>query len=244
MSVSAALTKILIDKWDFSGDSNSVSGEISVPDLDETTFQAAALLKQPGLPSATIQHAGYFSGYGAGYIEKELYDRLGSSAAVQLGVVLDTSLANSPCYISRAAWGQQLRVQAQAKELITVEGQWPGMLALKRGLKVYDGTLSAIGAQTSRDFGAGGTAGGDAYIWVKTITGGTTGISVRIEHATSQGGAYSTLGTFANFTAVGAYTVSLGSGTVNRWLRAYVVGLGGATSFVCVVAAAVNGVTQ
>ena len=244
MSVSAALVKLLIDQWDFSGDNNSVSGEITVPDLDETTFQATALLKQPGLPSATIQHAGYFSGPGAGTIEKELYDRIGTATPVQLGVMLHSSLVNSPMYISRAAWGQQLRIQAPAKELITLEGQWPGMLALKRGLKIFDGTLSATGAQTSREFSAGGTAGGDAYIWVKTITGGTTGISVRIEHATTEGGAYSTLATFANFTAVGAYTVSLGTGTVNRWLRVNVVGLGGATSFVCVVAAAVNGRTQ
>ena len=115
-------TKILIDEYDLSGQSNSVNIDASVAVLDYVTFQACYQQRTPGLPSSAIAHNGYFNGSGAGQLEEELHARLGSGNDVYVGVILGTELAIPVGYVLATAFGQQLKLDAPVDGLLTVQG--------------------------------------------------------------------------------------------------------------------------
>lgn len=239
-------TKILIDEWDLSGQSNSVNLTADVAVLDYVTFQNCFQQRIPGLPMSAIQHNGYFSGPGAGEMEEELHARLGSGNDVIVGVILGTSLAAPVGYVLPTSFGQQLRINAPVAELITVDGAWAGGSnnQLRRGLQLPLGTaVAATGAQTGIDFGAAGSAGGKAYLFVTGIAGSATNAAILIESASASNfSGAATEGTFT-FSGVGAYEISL-SGTIGRHIRANVSDLGGATSLTFLIVVCVEGVTM
>lgn len=237
MAVLGRDIKILIDQFDFSGASNAASGDWSVPELDNSGFQADALTFEPGLSSGKLTHKGYYDGDDAGDLEKELRDRLGTASAVHLGVLLDDTVA----YVSAQAWQQQVKLDMPLNDLITIEGSWPGAMNWQRGRVLFDGTLDATGEEAAVDVGAAGSAGGIVYVWVQSIAGTATGAEVDVESSATEGGTYASEAT-VTFSAVGGFTAAM-TGTVNRWLRINCTDLGGATAVRLVVAACVAGVT-
>lgn len=247
MPIRGCQTKILIDEWDLSGQSNSVGITADVAVLDYVTFQNCYQQRVPGLPMSAIQHNGYFSGPGAGEMEEELHARLGSGNDVIVGVILGTSLAAPVGYCLRTAFGQQLRLNAPVAELLTVEGNWTGNTAegLQRGLQVAFATAEdSTGAVGSgADFGAAGSAGGRAFLFLQDIEGTATDAEILIESdSASNFGTAATEGTFT-VSAVGGYSVAL-SGTVGRYIRANINDLGGADSLTFLIVVCVEGVTQ
>lgn len=247
MPVRGCQTKILIDEWDLSGDSNSVNLTADVAVLDYVTFQNCFQQRLPGLPMSSIAHTGYFSGPGAGEMEEELHARLGSGNDVIVGIILGTALTAPVGYCLRTAFNQQLRLNAPVAELITVDGNWSGNTAegLQRGLQVAlataEDSTGAVGS--GADFGAAGSAGGRVFVFVQDIGGTATDAVIKLQSDSD-----SNFGTAADeatitFSAVGGYSAAL-SGTVNRYLRAYIDDLGGADDISFVMVACVAGVTQ
>jgi len=244
-AVSARYTRILVDQFDFSGDSNRVIMAGTVATLDTTGFQAVTSTSIPGnLQGASIQHGGYYAGADAGELEYELKQRLGSATPAYIAALFGTNQAACPAYVCDTSWGQQLTVDAPIDGLITLSGNWPAGGGMKRGLRIQAGasTLSGTGGGTAYDFGAAGAAGGTGYLFVQTITGTATGATIDIESSATEGGTYASEGTFT-FSAVGVQTLTM-SGVVNQWLRINTTSLGGATSFAVVCIACVAGVTQ
>lgn len=239
-TVLGANVKILIDEFDLSGQNNSLQAVLNVPEMDVTAMQDTGVMSEPGVPANTLSHKGYFTGIGAGLMEQELKARLGSGSAVHLGVLLDTANAPAVSYMSRRAWGQQLTVDAPVKELITLAGKWPAALNMERGFCVFDGTLTATGAQEAIDLGAAGAAGGIAYVFVQAVTGSGSA-TLKVRSSSTQAGTYVDEATFT-VTAVGAQRAVI-TGAVARWLRLECTGLTGITALRVVVLAGVKGVT-
>lgn len=246
MPIRGCQTKILIDEFDLSGQSNSVELAADVAVLDYVNFQECYQQRVPGLPMASIAHNGYFNGSGAGQLEEELYARLGSGNDVFVGVILGTSLTAPVGYVLPTSFGQQLKLNAPVNELLTINGNWAGGSAnqLRRGLQLPLGTaVAATGAQTGIDFGAAGSTGGKAYLFVTGIAGSATNATIKVQSDSASNFATAAdEGTFT-FSAVGAYELSL-SGTIGRHIRANVTSLGGATSLTFLMVVCVNGVTQ
>ena len=234
--------KLLIDEFDFSCDTNSLTVTLSTDTAEHSSLCSTGKEFAPLLPDGTIEHAGYYSGKGAGYIEAELQSRLGTATAVYVAALFGTATTGCPAYVLPSTWGSQLTINAPVTDLINLTGAWPsGTSKIVRGLRIYTGTLSATGGTASIDTGAAGSAGGLGYLFVQTITGTATNATIDIESSATTGGVYASEGTFT-FSAVGVQTLTMSS-TVNRWLRLNTTSMGGATSFVVVAIGCVSGVT-
>lgn len=235
-------TKVYVDQFDFSGDTNGVEIEVNSNVVDATTFgdTGAAFVSGPG--EGSITQNGYFSGSGAGSWEKELQARL-SAGTVIVGVALGTHTDPCPLFVVAGSGAAGMKISAPATNVITVNGTWARGKGMKRGLRVHDGTVSATGAQTTRDFGAAGTTGGKAWLWVRGITGAATNAQIKVQSATQANFSDSAdEGTFT-FSGVGAWELDL-SGAIGRYVRINVVSLGGATNITLASGVAVNGVTM
>jgi hypothetical protein len=156
--------------------------------------------------------------------------------------IFGTNNTAPPAYVLDATWGQNLTINSPVAELITVTGEWPANDGMRRGRAVYDGDLDATGTTTPRDFGAAGSAGGVALLFVQDIAGTATDADIDIESSATVDGTYASEGT-ATFSAEGVVAVAM-TGTVNRWIRLNVTDLGGADGFTVVAIVCINGVTQ
>jgi len=233
--------KILIDEFNFSCDTNTLTVTGNVSALDSTALCATATTFEIGTPSGMIEHGGFNSGSGAGTIHDELYDRLGTSTPVYVAALLLTDIAACPAFVCQNSWGNQLTLGMPIDGLMTLAGSWNASGGLVRGLRIADGTFSAVQAETAYDFGAAGAAGGQAFLFVSAIVGTATSATIEIQSSATEAGVYASEGTFT-VSAVGVQKVTM-SGTVNRWLRINVTDLGGATSITAICVAGVSGVT-
>lgn len=234
--------KLLVDEFDFSGDTAGFGVNITTGEGDSTTLQATAMTSEPLLPSMAIEHNGYISGVGdAGDLEEELWSRLGVGG-VYVAALLGTDDAACPAYVKDNTFGANLQIQAPTAALMTINGSWGLGQGGSRGLRIYEGTLSATGNGTAYDLGSAGSNGGEAYLFVRAITGSASSASVKVQSSATEGGTYADEATFT-FSAVGGFKVAM-SGTVNRWLRINTASLGGATNFTVTLIACVKGVTE
>lgn len=227
------------EAWNFSCDTNNLTFTANVPPLEYLTLCSTGLQYEPFLPSGTIETQGYYSGSGAGYIEKEVYDRLGTSTATYVTALYGTNATKAAAYTIHSTWGSQMTVEAPVDNLITLNSAWTEQTTY-RGWRIFSGTISATGDQTSVDFGSAGSSGGYAYLYVTTITGSATNAAVKIQ-SSSNDSTFADEGTFT-FSNKSCQVVTM-SGTVNRYLRLSCTSMGGATSFVVQGVACVYGVT-
>lgn len=242
--VAARYCAVLIDEFDFSTDMMGASVSIPVEWVETPTLQMAAVGKLPMLQGmAKLEYSGYYSGYSASDIYKELRDRLGSGALATAAALLDTTALGNPAVVLQQSWQDQMNVKLPAKELVTLDGAFVANPA-RNGYTIANQQMTAA-AQTGVDMGTAGAAGCTAFLFVRAITGGSTGITVQLQGSTTVGFASPVLlGTWTNFSTVGAKVLTVASGTVHRYLRLNVTGLGGATNFTACAVVCVPGVTE
>lgn len=241
----ACNARFLLDGYDMSGQSSGCAIALDTSVLEYDEMQNCAGLKLPTAVVTVFDHNGYYTDKTAGYLEKEVYDRLGATADNYIGYIPDDTLTVAPAYVIDNTFAAQLKVEAPVKGLLTVTGQWPtGDYPTARGYVVYDGAISATGVKTQVDFGAAGSAGGRAFLFVRAITGTATNADIAVESCATSGGSYDAEGTFTFSTATpNAYAIDL-SGTVNQFIHINTTDLGGATSFDVTVIVALAGVTK
>lgn len=240
MAIKGTYTRILVDQFDFSGVSNSVDVAIDSEEFDVTAFQDEGNVFLTGVSGGTITQNGYFDGGAAGGYEAEVYTRLGSTASHVVAVLFGTQTTGCPAYVLPGTDSREMTIASPVSGIVTLNGTWGEGSGIRRGLRVFGGTISATGAQTSVDFALAGSTGGVAYVFVQTITGSATNATIVVQ-SSSNNSTFDNEGT-ATFSAVGVQTVAL-TGTVNRYIRLDCTSLGGATSFVVVGVVCVNGVT-
>jgi hypothetical protein len=242
--VPARKCAVLIDEFDFSTDLMGGSMSCPVEMIETPRLQQDAVAKAPLLAGdATLEISGYYSGYSAGDIHKELTTRQLANTLQYAAVIYDTRTLGGAAHVLVSSWNQSLKVNLPVKELITIEGAITAN-PLRNGIVVANGTLTA-GAQTIVDNGAAGAGGLTAFLFVQAINGTpTTGISVALQGSTASNFATSvTLGTWADFSAVGCKVLTVASGTVQRYLRLN-VDLDGATNVVVKAIVCVPGVNE
>lgn len=239
-AIKGTLTQLLIDEFDFSGDTAGFGVAINMSEEECTSLGATGAEFEPILPSMAIEHNGYVTGVSdAGEFEAELYSRLGVAGHF-VAALIGTDVAACPAYVQNT-FGANMQMQAPAKSLMTLNGAWGMGRGGNRGIRVFSGTISGTGNETSVDLGSAGSNGGKAYLFVQSITGSASSASFKAQSSATEGGTYADEGTFA-VSAIGGYEVDL-SGTVNRWVRLNTASMGGATGFTVVLVVCVNGVT-
>lgn len=245
MATKATYTRLLINQWDFSSISHSLETAFTAEKQDVTTFQASGKEFLVLGAEGGITHKGYLTGSGANTFEQEIYESIANSESITVAALYGTNTAACPAYVAPNCNTDGLTLEAPVAGVIAVNGNWGAGDGIKRGLRVWSGTFSATGAQTSPgyiDLGAIGSAGGKAWLFVQTITGTATNATITLESDDNTGfTSAATEGTFT-FSAVGVQAMTL-SGTVDRYVRLNCTSKGGATSFVVVAVAAVAAVT-
>ena len=245
MATHAKYTRILVDEYDFSTDSNSLTVDLGSNPIDVTCFQATAMDWLQGFSGGSIAHGGYYIvGAAEGEMEKEIYDRT-STAADVVTAMFGTDTEACPSYVIPACYADQWEVGAEIEGALTLQANWNGGGGVRRGLRVWTGTFSATGAQTSPayiDLGAQATAGGFAYLHITAITGGATDAIILLESDDNTD--FSSAATEATwtFSAVGAEEQTL-SGTIDRYIWLNCTDMGTATTLVVVAVACASGIT-
>lgn len=223
-------TTVLVDQWNFSTQLNKADLQTGNDLIDVTPFETAGSESIQGPISAQVNIAGFFKGVGDSYLEKELFNRLAAQSTVISAVLYGTSAVDCPAYVLPAGNASGMQMVAPAKDVITVAGSLTTSSSLKRGKRLYSGTISATGAQAGVDFGAAGANGGFAYLFVSAISGAAVNATIVVESDSDPGfGGAVAEGTFT-FSAVGAQQIVL-SGVVGRYVRINCTSKGGATSF-------------
>mgnify|MGYP000848942526 CR=1 FL=1 len=241
MPVKALNTRVLVDQWDFSGDTAGGSLALQTSPLEAPALQQTGLQYLPGPTNGTLELNGYWNTNGAGTLEYELQSRLGSEAGCIVSTCLDTTAVGNPAYTQLSTWAQQLKVDAPTDSILMLNSTWTDVTA--RGYVIAHQTFSATGNGSIIDFVTAGTNGGWAVLHVRAISGTATNASFLVQHSTTAGFASpATLATFANFSAIGAQAVTF-SGAVRQYLRLNCAGLGGATSIAVTAIVGVSGVT-
>lgn len=241
MPVQAYKTRILIDQFDFSGETSGGSLSLAVPPINTPALQQSAKLMIPGNPGGTLEFSGYWNGGAAGLLDNELDARLGSATDCIVSVLLDTSAVGNPAYVQLSTWGQQLKTEWPADGLLAAQATFEDVTS--RGLAIAHQTFSATGNGSIIDFGAAGSAGAWAVLVVRAIDGTATNASFLVQHSTTLGfGSPATLLTFGAVSAVGAQVVTA-AGAVRQYMRLNCASLGGATSIAVTAIVGVTGVT-
>jgi hypothetical protein len=246
MTIKACNTRILIGGVDLSGETNTIGTSIQGRKISYGVLQDCDERQLALPPKAEIEHTGYFSGVADTGIENLLYTYLGSTTGVHVAAIYDTAATIPFAYVQDVGYNASLSLPAQVGQLLMVNGKWPTLTGstnqMVRGYQVAGQSFTTTGAVTGIDFGAAGTAGGRAYLFVTSITGTATSASVKLQSDTDVAhGTTADEGTFT-FSAVGCQEVAL-SGTVNRYQRANVVTMGGCTAFTAYLISCISGRT-
>lgn len=245
MATKATYTRLLVNQWDFSTVSNRLSVVLTAEKQDVTTFQADGKQFHVMGADGSIAQKGYLTGVAANSFEAEIATAIANSTAMTVAALFGTNVVGCPAYVAANCDPSELGIESPVDSVIALNGGWGGGNGVRRGLRVWSGTFSATGAQTSPgyvDLGAIGAAGGKAWLFVQAITGTATNATVTLESDDNTSfTSAATEGTFT-FSAVGVQEMTL-SGTVDRYVRLNCTSKGGATSFVVVAVAAVSGVT-
>lgn len=242
MPVKSQYTTVLLDQYNLSTQLKQANLQTNNDLIDVTPFETEGVQMIQGPIAATLQIMGFFKGVGAGWLEKELHDRLGGNHNVISAVLYGTNVMGCPAYVLPNGDAGGLQISAPAKDVITVGGSLTTSTSLKRGKRLYYGTISGTGAQAGVDFGAAGVNGGFGYLWVSAVGSAPTNATIKIQSDSDSGfGAAADEGTFT-FSGVGAQQITL-SGAIGRYLRINTTSMGGASSFTVQVVACVKGVT-
>lgn len=220
---------IWVDEYNFSSNTSQIDLTFAVAEGELTNLDSDGQEFIPILPKAELAQNGYLNGALPDGFEAELYARFGAGSAI-VTVLTQKSDPDCVAYVLTGASNYAMTFGAPVANIVTLNGKWGTALGARRGLRVYDSTLSATGAQTSVDFAAGVTDGGQAFLHVESITGTATSATIKVQSSPDDS-VWSDEGTFT-ISAVGGYSLDL-SGVVGRYVRLNCTSLGGATAIKC-----------
>ena len=226
MPIRAWNTRLLVDGYDFSGDTKGVTLSFAVSSLAANTLQSAAAKRIPGAVDGTLECQGYWDA--AGLVDGAFYERLGSETGCVVSVLFDTR-----------AVGQQTKIDSPVDNLVTLDSTWQDNT--DRGYCVADALIDATGGQTVVDFGVAGTLGGWAVLHATAIEGTASGATFTVQSSATNFGTATTHGTFT-LSATGGYLLTW-AGATGRYVRINCTGLGGADSITVSAIVGVTGVT-
>lgn len=138
--VPGRFVRLLVDEFDFSGDTSGVTLALTGSAIDAPALQQTALQRIAGDAGLKVEHSGYYTGPDAGELEAELTARLGTETPAAVAVLLDTRAVGNPAYVAWRAWGEQVTVETPIDGLVTLSGAW-GEMPGYRGVVLFDGMM-------------------------------------------------------------------------------------------------------
>ena len=219
---------VWVDEFDFSGATSEVELSLDVGEAGVTTLASGAEEFVPLLTKVSLSQNGYLHGVVAGFAAA-LEERLGDGAVV-VSLLVEKSRAACVAYVFEDAPGFEMKFAGPAVGVVTLNGRWAAAAQVRRGLRVFDGVLSATGALASVDFGAPSALGGRAFLHVASIAGAALDAEVAVQ-SSADGASWVDEGGFV-LSSVGAYAVALPS-ALGRFVRLFCSDLGGATAIGC-----------
>lgn len=233
--------KILVDEFDFSGETSGLSVDITMGEEECTNLESEEKEFEAILPAVKISQNGYLTGLDTDGFEAELIARNGITGAI-IAALVGTNVSACPVYVLERSYGSNMTVNSPSSGLMTLSGDWGLGRGGDRGIRIFTGLLEATGTQTSVDLGDAGTDGGAVYFFVQAIDGTATDAIISVESSATEGGTYAEEASLT-LSAVGGYREAM-TGTVNQWVRVNLEDLGGADGITFVVVVCVKGVTE
>ena len=242
MPIKACHVRVLVDGVDLSTQSNSAVLSMDVGAIDFSTFQVCTIQRQPIAANAVLEHAGYFHVPNAGYIEKEMYDRLADNDDSLISLVLGTNLVVPVAYFFTTGWNGNLKIDAPIKNLLTVQGRWNVRnVPMRRGYQIFYGRVTSTGGQTGVDFTAFTSKECIVGIHILDIEGTATDAEIIVQSSAASNFTSPTTLLSHEFDAESFETATV-TGT-GRYIRAKVVTLGGADAITFAVVCGVQSLT-
>ena len=233
--------RLLLDQYDFSLDTFSATFSATADALESSNWQSSARQYQPDAAKSELTVTGYYTGAAAGTIYTEIRSRLGTESPAWVAWLLNTAALGNPAYVLRSSWGNNVTIDTPVDEMLKFDATFQGAGA--GGLTLLDGTITATGNGSVIDFTTAGSAGGMAYLVVRSITGTATNASVSVQSSATSGMASPTTHGALTFSAVGVQELVI-TGAIGRYCRVVINSLGGATAFAASLVLCVNDVTM
>lgn len=241
MGVKGWRGRLLVDEFDFSMDTFSASLSVNVEALESSNWQSGARQYQPDGAKSELAITGYYTGYDAGDIYREMNTRLGTATPAWAAWLVNTAALGQPAYVIQAAWNSGITVDTPVNDVLKFEATVQGVAY--RGYTLLDGAVTATGNGTVITLPVAGSAGGSAFLFVRSITGTAVDAAVSIQCDTVVGMSTPTAKGTIEFSDVGVYELAI-TGTVEQYVRVTIDDLGGATAITAALILCVNDATM
>lgn len=219
-------TRLLFNQFDLSTYFKDASVAQTADTPETTAFQSNNKSYVVGMTDGRVSLGGMFSGDVNGV------DQV-FNAAFGLEAPLLYTYAPEGLAVGRRVWGMEAHttsygVSGSVSDIVATSVELQGTNGVRSGysLATPDSPFSAAGLGVEVDCGASSNAGGFAVLHVLTNTS-VGAAQINVNHATSSGGSFTTVGAFASVGAgsVTAQKVVIAPGTtINQYVKIALVG--------------------
>jgi hypothetical protein len=232
---------VYVNELDLTGQSNQVEATLTAEELDASVFGNSGYASTvAGLKTGTFNHTGFME-YTSG-MDRVLLDAMGSTNVAT--VATDPALGAHAWLMTGASFeasplsgsvGQLAALNGSIKSGEGSYGLRPGYIIANKAARTA--TASTTGVQL---FTTGTVTLLTAALHVFTVSGSTPSCTVTVQSSATQGGSYTTRGTFTAATDETKQYISAAISTTEQWWRATFTISGSSPSFTAAVSAAVS----
>lgn len=228
---------VLVNGADLSGYSNKLSVDVSVDELESTTFASAGWReKVGGLASHEFSIEGFWSAGSSALPDDRLWADLGTVAA---WTATPAAAVGTVAYLGNVLDGTHV-VGGEVGTLAPFAAKGTGSGRVIRGELMHSpGTArTATGSTTGVQIGALTSAQAMyAAVHVCSVAGTTPTLVVKLQSASTQGGSYTDRITFTSANSVSSQLSSVAGAVTDTWWRVNYTITGTGPSFLFAVAA-------
>jgi hypothetical protein len=230
-------TKVYVDEFNITGDSNSVEFAGAVDTADVSCMGTDAKAYLAGLGDGTLNVGGFFSS-GTGGMDDVISDyRTGSETAI-LTYCPEGVADSAIVYTTEGAICTGMNTKSSLTGAVTLDSTWQTSGGRERMLVVYEGTITATTTGSAVDFGSVGTALAGAAVIHFTALAGSGTLNVHLHQSSdNDGDTYDDLtdGDFTELTAIGSERITW-DGACEEYVKAVMTVVGFTSCTVLVVA--------
>ena len=216
--VNSQSTRLLYGANAITSTVRSASPKFNASMLEVTTLADSSKAFVPGINEWSLNVDGVFdSATGAGTVFDQMTSPLASSTTVPASVAVAGFAVGNPVWLVPAKT-ITYEVKAQVEGVVQYSLALGAASAPDIGYSLADlAAVSATANGTTVDTGAATTVGWLAHLHITAVSGTTPSLTAVVQHSTN-GSAWTTLGTFTAATAIGSQVLT-GTGATNRYLR-------------------------
>jgi len=185
---------------------------------DTSTFSDSAKTYVPGLTDATFSLSGLFDG--ATDATDQVFQSTIGDTDDNLVVLYDGDTLNNTGWAMEGN-STSYEITAPVADVVSVSLALQSSTAAERIRVLHPlGAVTVTGTTSELDNSAGTTNGGSCFLQVTAASGTTPTLDIDVEHSTTSGSGFTTLGSFTTATAAKSFERIEFTGTVNQFVRA------------------------